>query len=128
MSGNRRRDLAEKLAAMTVERGCSPADAETAARLLAALSSDRELQYRRMFLWHARYHVLDAAARDPAALAFVCIRIGVLHGMKSLQVAIREACRGSARLLQSRRCAREGDRHPADPAAHFLATRGASPR
>ena len=37
------RDLAEKLAAMIVERGCTPAEAETAARLLAALSSDREL-------------------------------------------------------------------------------------
>ena len=45
MSGNRRRDLAEKLAAMTVERGCTPAEAETAARLLAALSSDRELPF-----------------------------------------------------------------------------------
>jgi len=27
MSGNRRHDLAEKLAAMTVERGCTPAEA-----------------------------------------------------------------------------------------------------
>jgi hypothetical protein len=56
MSGNRRRDLAEKLAAMTVERGCRPAEAETAARLLAALSSDRELAFYRMLLWHARKH------------------------------------------------------------------------
>jgi hypothetical protein len=56
MSGNRRRDLAEKPAAMTVERGCTPAEVETAARLLAALSSDRELPFYRMLLWHARKH------------------------------------------------------------------------
>ena len=55
MSGNRRRDFAEKLAAMTVERGCTPAEAETAARLLAALSSARELPFYRMLLWHARH-------------------------------------------------------------------------
>ena len=56
MSGNRRRDLPEKLAAMPVERGRTPAEAETAARLLAALSSDRELPFYRMLLWHVRKH------------------------------------------------------------------------
>ena len=54
MSGDRLRNLAEKLAAMTVERGCTPADAETAARLLAALSSNREIPFFRMLLWYAR--------------------------------------------------------------------------
>ena len=56
MSSPRPRDLAEELAAMTVERGCTPAKAETAARLMAALSSDRELLFYRMLLWHARKH------------------------------------------------------------------------
>jgi hypothetical protein len=54
MTGNRRRDLPEKLAAMPVERGRTPAEAETAARLLAALSSDREIPFFRMLLWSAR--------------------------------------------------------------------------
>jgi hypothetical protein len=56
MSCPRPRDLAEELAAMTVERGCTPAEAETAAWLLAGLSFDRELPFYRMLLWHARKH------------------------------------------------------------------------
>ena len=56
MSCPRPRDLAEELAAMTVERGCTPAEAETAAWLLATLSTDRELQYCRMLLRRARKH------------------------------------------------------------------------
>jgi hypothetical protein len=56
MSSPRPRDLAEELAAMTVERGCTPAEAETAARLLAALSSGREPPFYRMLLRLARKH------------------------------------------------------------------------
>jgi hypothetical protein len=53
MSGDRRRNLAEKLAAMTAERRSTPAEAETAARLLVALSSNREIPFFRMLLWYA---------------------------------------------------------------------------
>jgi hypothetical protein len=48
--------LAEKLAAMTVDCYCTPDQVETAARLLATLSTDRELQYCRMLLRRARKH------------------------------------------------------------------------
>lgn len=56
----RRNNLAAKLAAMTVERGCTPAEAATATRLLAAMQNktampdEQGLDFYRMMLWYAQ--------------------------------------------------------------------------